>query len=52
MNNNGAFVDQPAQSNIIYNNTSTTVVEHRVGEKYVLGKKIGSGAFGEIFIGK
>ncbi|KAF0976980.1 hypothetical protein FDP41_004275 [Naegleria fowleri] len=25
-------------------------IEHRVGEKYVLGKKIGSGAFGEIFI--
>lgn len=26
-------------------------VEHTIGEKYVLGKKIGSGAFGEIFIG-
>jgi serine/threonine protein kinase len=25
-------------------------VEHTIGEKYVLGKKIGSGAFGEIFI--
>jgi len=25
-------------------------IEHRVGDKYVLGKKIGSGAFGEIFI--
>lgn len=25
-------------------------IEHRVGDKFVLGKKIGSGAFGEIFI--
>ncbi len=30
----------------------STEVEHTVGEKYVLGRKIGSGAFGEIFIGK
>lgn len=26
-------------------------LEHTIGEKFVLGKKIGSGAFGEIFIG-
>jgi serine/threonine protein kinase len=51
MNNNGGFIDPNNQSNVAYTNTSSSVVEHRVGEKYVLGKKIGSGAFGEIFLG-
>jgi len=51
LNNNGAS-DPSSQSNVIYNAnmSSSGVVEHRVGEKYVLGKKIGSGAFGEIFL--
>ncbi|KAL0482794.1 casein kinase [Acrasis kona] len=38
-------------SQITYNQTSSSnTIEHRVGEKFVLGKKIGSGAFGEIFL--